>query len=178
MTVDELAGLPASSTGRPSGPSCWTGPTQPQPVKRVEIPKPGGGTRKLGMPDGARPVHPAGGAAGAATRLGPDLLASTATGSARTARAHQARGPGASSTLRTGYRWVVDLDLEKFFDRVNHDQLMGRRGEAGQLTSGCCSLIRAFLNAGVMENGLVSPTDEGTPQGGPLVAAAVEPRAR
>ncbi len=61
----------------------------------------------------------------------------------------------------------MDLDLEKFFDRVNHDRLMAsvakRVGDKRLLR-----LIRAFLNAGVMENGLVSPTDEGTPQGGPL----------
>ena len=66
-----------------------------------------------------------------------------------------------------GYGWVVDLDLEKFFDRVNHDKLMGQianRVEDKRLLK----LIRAFLNAGVMENGLVSPSVEGTPQGGPL----------
>jgi RNA-directed DNA polymerase len=66
-----------------------------------------------------------------------------------------------------GHRWVVDLDLEKFFDRVNHDKLMGR--VAKRFTDPRLrKLIRAFLNAGVMENGLVSPTVEGTPQGGPL----------
>src|SRR5258708_3798649 len=66
-----------------------------------------------------------------------------------------------------GYGWGVDLDLEKFFDRVNHDKLMGqivKRIEDKRLRK----LIRAFLNAGVMENGLVSPSVEGTPQGGPL----------
>ena len=65
------------------------------------------------------------------------------------------------------YGWVIDLDLEKFFDRVNHDKLMGqiaKRVEDKRLLK----LIRAFLNAGVMENGLVSPSVEGTPQGGPL----------
>jgi RNA-directed DNA polymerase len=73
----------------------------------------------------------------------------------------------AQQYLAAGYRWVVDLDLEKFFDRVNHDKLMGqvakRVGDKRVL-----KLIRAFLNAGVMEDGLVSPVDEGTPQGGPL----------
>jgi RNA-directed DNA polymerase len=66
-----------------------------------------------------------------------------------------------------GYCWCVDFDLEKFFDRVNHDKLMGqiaKRVEDKRLLK----LIRAFLNAGVMENGLVSPSVEGTPQGGPL----------
>ncbi len=69
--------------------------------------------------------------------------------------------------IAAGYRWVVDLDLEKFFDRVNHDRLMGqiaRRVHDRRLLR----LIRSWLKAGVLENGLVGPTDEGTPQGGPL----------
>ena len=66
-----------------------------------------------------------------------------------------------------GNRWVVDIDLEKFFDRVNHDMLMGRVAKR-VADKRLLKLIRAFLNAGVMENGLVGPTDEGTPQGGPL----------
>ena len=80
--------------------------------------------------------------------------------------AHQAVAQ-AQQYIAEGYGWVVDLDLEKFFDRVNHDKLMGRiakRVEDKRLLR----LIRAFLNAGVMENGLVSPSVEGTPQGGPL----------
>jgi len=80
--------------------------------------------------------------------------------------AHQAVAQ-AQQYITQGYGWVVDLDLEKFFDRVNHDKLMGqvaRRVEDKRLLK----LIRAFLNAGVMENGLVSPSVEGTPQGGPL----------
>ena len=80
--------------------------------------------------------------------------------------AHQAVAQ-AQQYIAEGYRWIVDLDLEKFFDRVNHDKLMGRiakRVEDKRLLK----LIRAFLNAGVMENGLVSPSVEGTPQGGPL----------
>jgi hypothetical protein len=73
----------------------------------------------------------------------------------------------AQQYIAQGYGWVIDLDLEKFFDRVNHDKLMGqiaKRVEDKRLLR----LIRAFLNAGVMENGLVSPSVEGTPQGGPL----------
>src|SRR6516164_9741633 len=73
----------------------------------------------------------------------------------------------AQQYIAQGYEWVIDLDLEKFFDRVNHDKLMGqiaKRVEDKRLLK----LIRAFLNAGVMENGLVSPSVEGTPQGGPL----------
>jgi RNA-directed DNA polymerase len=80
--------------------------------------------------------------------------------------AHQAVAQ-AQQYIAEGYGWCIDLDLEKFFDRVNHDKLMGRiakRVEDKRLLK----LIRAFLNAGVMENGLVSPTVEGAPQGGPL----------
>src|SRR5262249_13981330 len=73
----------------------------------------------------------------------------------------------AQQYIAEGYGWVVDFDLEKFFDRVQHDKLMGqiaKRVEDKRLLK----LIRAFLTAGVMENGLVSPSVEGTPQGGPL----------
>src|SRR5258708_8707539 len=80
--------------------------------------------------------------------------------------AHQAVAQ-AQQYIAEGHGWCVDLDLEKFFDRVNHDKLMGqiaKRIEDKRLLK----LIRAFLNAGVMENGLVSPSVEGTPQGGPL----------
>jgi len=80
--------------------------------------------------------------------------------------AHQAVAQ-AQQYIAEGYGWVVDFDLEKFFDRVNHDKLMeqiAKRVEDKRLLK----LIRAFLNAGVMENGLVSPSVEGTPQGGPL----------
>jgi RNA-directed DNA polymerase len=73
----------------------------------------------------------------------------------------------AQQYIAEGCRWVVDLDLEKFFDRVNHDKLMARIGERVS-DKRLMKLIRAFLRAGVMEGGLVSPVDEGTPQGGPL----------
>ena len=80
--------------------------------------------------------------------------------------AHQAVAQ-AQQYIAEGHRWVVDLDLEKFFDRVNHDKLMAaiaRRVSDKRMLR----LIRAFLESGVMENGLVSPVGEGTPQGGPL----------
>ena len=73
----------------------------------------------------------------------------------------------AQQYIAGGHGWVVDLDLEKFFDRVNHDKLMGQIAKRVR-DKRLLKLIRAFLNAGVMENGLVSPSVEGTPQGGPL----------
>ena len=80
--------------------------------------------------------------------------------------AHQAVAQ-AQLYVAEGYEWVVDIDLEKFFDRVNHDILMAR--VARRISDKrLLRLIRAYLNAGVMENGLVSPTDEGVPQDGPL----------
>jgi RNA-directed DNA polymerase len=80
--------------------------------------------------------------------------------------AHQAVA-AAQAYIAEGRTWVVDLDLEKFFDRVNHDRLMARLASRVS-DKRLLRLIRAYLNAGVMENGLVSPTLEGTPQGGPL----------
>ena len=81
-------------------------------------------------------------------------------------RAHQAIAK-AQEYIRAGYEVVVDIDLEKFFDRVNHDVLMSRVARR-MVDKRVLKLIRGYLNSGVLENGLVSPTDEGTPQGGPL----------
>src|SRR6516162_5770991 len=80
--------------------------------------------------------------------------------------AHQAVEQ-AQEYIAEGYRFVVDLDLEKFFDRVNHDRLLAKRAERVS-DKRLLKLIRAFLQAGVREGGLVSPVEEGTPQGGPL----------
>jgi len=143
-----------------------SGTYAPKPVRRVEIAKPdGGGMRKLGIPTTLdRFVQQA-----VLQVLQPqwDPTFSEHSYAFRPGRsAHQAVAQ-AQKNIAEGYSWVVDLDLEKFFDRVNHDKLMGqiaKRVEDKRLRK----LIRAFLNAGVMENGLVSPSVEGTPQGGPL----------
>lgn len=145
--------------------SLLSGSYQPQPVRKKEISKPGGGKRKLGIPS-------------VLDRLVQQALLQVLTPIFDSAFSERSYGfrPGrgtqdavlqAREYVAQGNRWVVDIDLSKFFDRVNHDILMSRVARKVK-DKKALRLIRQFLTAGILADGLVEATDEGTPQGGPL----------
>jgi len=165
MTVDELPAY-LKQHELEIGEQLRNGTYQPQPVKRVEIPKPdGNGVRKLGIPCVLDRFVQQAVLQVLQKRWDPTF--SEHSHGFRPGRSARQAVHEAQQYIAEGYGWVVDLDLEKFFDRVNHDRLMAAVAER-VADKRMLKLIRAFLEAGVMEDGLVSAVDEGTPQGGPL----------
>ena len=164
MTVDELPGYleqhwPAMRE------QLLSGTYKPKPVLRVENDKPDGGVRKLGIPTEVDQLVQQ--MVQQVVQKQWDPTFSEHSYGFRPGRSAQQAVAQAQQYIAEGYGWCVDFDLEKFFDRVNHDKLMGQIAKR-VADKRLLKLIRAFLNAGVMEGGLVSPSVEGTPQGGPL----------
>lgn len=165
VTVDELAPL-LRDRWRAIREELLSATYVPNAVRKVEIPKPGGkGVRMLGIPTTLdRLIQQA-----LLQALGPwyeSSFSDSSFGFRPGRSAHQALDR-ARDHIASGHRWVVDMDLEKFFDRVNHDVLMSRLARR-IADKRILKLIRRFLQAGIMEGGVTSPRSEGTPQGGPL----------
>ena len=164
MTVDDLYAWCREHIGELRE-SLMNGRYKPSPVRGVDIPKPGGGKRPLGIPTAVdRMVQQA--ILQVLTPILERQFSDFSFGFRPGRSAHQAINK-ASEYVKDGYVYVVDLDLEKFFDRVNHDVLMARAARYIN-DKRLLKLLRAFLNAGVMLHGVVVSRIEGTPQGGPL----------
>jgi len=164
MTVDEL---PAHLTShwKTLREQLLAGTYQPRPVKRREIPKPGGGIRELGIPTVLDRVVQQAILQVLQPRFDPTF--SEHSYGFRPGRSAHEAVLAAQKYIQDGRDWVVDVDLEKFFDRVNHDVLMGRLAKRIE-DKRMLRLIRRYLEAGIMVHGVVMERYEGTPQGGPL----------